>query len=798
MSSHQELERENQALRERLAQLSRASLRINEQPEFDHVLRELAESACQLTGARCGWIATLDGSGRIELASARGLAVEEREALVPYDGPSIHDLFAERTEPLRLDDVAVYAESHGLPAGSAPWTTLLGAPIAQRGERLGICCVADKRDGGPFTAEDEASLILLAAQAALIIDQALKQRDEQRARNDLETLIDTAPVGVLVFDAQTGRLRSINQEVRRIVGQMSPPDGSAEQLIDSLSFFRSTGEELPREEAHPALVQALQTSGTVRAEEITIRAADGRSVTTLVNATPILSADGEVESVVVSMQDMTPIEDLERLRAEFLGMVSHELRMPLAAVKGSVDTLLEASPELDPAEQTQFHRIIRNHAEHMRKQISDLLDVARIETGSLMISPEPIDPVTLVDDARSSFQSGGGRRELIFELAADLPWVIADRRRIVQVLGNLLANAARHSDDETEIQVAAAREGMFVAFTIADQGIGLTAERLPHLFRKFSRLEGERRERALDGSGLGLAISKGIVEAHGGRIRAESDGPGLGSRFTFTLPAAPEEAEVDLPPPPGRRPRARLRPRILCVDDDPQTLHAVREALTQAGYAPVLTGDPEAVPGLLAEHEPRLVLMDLMLPDSNGMDLMQEIHEHDDLPVIFLSVYGQDDVIARAFELGAEDYVVKPFSPTELAARIDAALRKRAAPELAQPDEPYRHKYLTIDYARRLVTVAERPVSLTALEYRLLVELSLHAGRAVSHERLLGQVWGASKERDSGPVRNLVQRLRRKLGDDPADPAYIVSEPRFGYRMPLPDPAEPEEDDSDD
>ena len=217
------------------------------------------------------------------------------------------------------------------------------------------------------------------------------------------------------------------------------------------------------------------------------------------------------------------------------------------------------------------------------------------------------------------------------------------------------------------------------------------------------------------------------------------------------------------------------------MDDDPQTLRYVRDALTRAGYAPVVTGDPEEVSRLMKEEAPRLVLLDLVLPGSDGIELMREIA---DVPVIFLSAYGQDEVVARAFDLGAADYVVKPFSPTELAARIRAALRRRSAPELAQPSEPYVRRDLTVDYAQRRVTVAGRPVDLTAIEYRMLVELSANAGRPLTHEHLRQRVWGPDKREDSAPVRNIVRRLRRKLGDDPDNPIYIFAEPRVGYRMP--------------
>ena len=785
MRNAEDLERENEALRDRLSRLSQASLRINESLDFDTVLQGVLDSACSLTGARYGVITLLDESGQIQDFVTSGLTAEERQRFEELpEGLKLFEHLSRITEPLRLRDFHSHTRALGLPEFRPPMAvssvlTFLAAPIRHLGESVGAFYVGEK--DVEFTPEDEETLVMFASQAALVIANARRYREEQRARADMETLVNTTPVGVLVFDAKTGGLTSVNREARRIVSDLCAPGGSAEQLLEVLTFRRADGREVSLEEF--PLAQALSTGETVRAEEIVLQAPDGRSVTTLINATSIRSEEGEVESVVVTMQDMTPMEEMERLRAEFLGMVSHELRTPLAAIKGSAATLTEAASDLDPAEMLQFFRIIGEQADYMRDLIGDLLDVARIETGELSVAPAPADVATLVDEARSRFQSGGGRNNLRIDLPPELPLVMADGRRIIQVLNNLLSNAARYSHEASAIGVSAVREGYHVAVSVTDEGRGIAAERLPHLFRKFSRIDGEDRRRDIGGSGLGLAICKGIVEAHGGRIWAESDGPGLGSRFTFTVPAVEEAVTLPAPPSRWRKTKTRERPRILCVDDDPQTLRHVRDALSKAGYSPIVTGDPEEVSRLMAEEAPRLVLLDLMLPGSDGMELMKDIRKIADVPVIFLSAYGQDEVIARAFDEGAADYIVKPFSPTELAARIRAALRKRAAPEVAEPSEPYVRGDLTVDYARHRVTVAGIPVALTAIEYRMLVELSANAGRALTHEHLLQRVWGPDKGEDTGPVRNIVKRLRRKLGDDPGNPTYILAEPSVGYRM---------------
>ena len=228
---------------------------------------------------------------------------------------------------------------------------------------------------------------------------------------------------------------------------------------------------------------------------------------------------------------------------------------------------------------------------------------------------------------------------------------------------------------------------------------------------------------------------------------------------------------------------------VLAVDDDPQALRYIRDTLAMSGYAPVVTGDPEDAIRLMAEENPQLALLDFMLPGTDGVELMQAIRATADVPVIFISAYGREDLIARAMDMGAVDYVVKPFSQTELAARIRAALRRRETP---QPEEPYVLGELIIDFAARRVTLAGQPLSLVPMEYRLLVELAANAGRVLTYEHILDRVWGERSKGDVRPIRTIAGQLRRKLGDDADHPVYIFTEPRVGYLMPKGRKAKPE------
>ena len=773
MSDNDEPGREIARLRERMARLSSASLRITESLDLEAVLREVVDSARLLTGAANAAITTVD---RVEQARdfiSSGLTPDQRRQLRDLpQGERLWSYLLQIPQPLRVDDLASHLDGLGIPTAPILRRSFLGAPIRHRGVNVGHFYLTNKDSGQRFTDEDEGILVLFASQAAMAIANAQAYRDERRARADLETLVDTSPVGVAVFEAKTGALVRFNREGQRMVAGLDPSGRAPEELLQILTVRRGDGEEFTFAEI--PLTRALGDAETVRAEEVVLSVPDGRSLRTLVNATPIRGRDGGVVSLVVTMQDLEPLEELERQRTEFLSMVSHELRAPLTSIKGSTATLLSATRELDPAEEREFHRIIDEQAEHMQGLISDLLDAGRIDSGTLSVTPQPTEVAALVDRARNTFLSAGPRHTIHIDLPPDLPLVTADRRRIAQVLNNLFANAARHAPESSPILVEAVRDGGYVAVSVTDRGRGIPPERLPHLFRKHGGGDGKGRGTR---HGLGLAICKGLVEAHGGRIRAASDGPGQGARITFTLPIAPGTVAASAPGPVPASREGRDPDRILVVDDDPHTLRFVRDALQTGGYAALVTGDAGDLGNVIRTERPALVLLDLVLPGADGIELMEQVPELTDLPVIFISAYRRDETIARALELGAADYIVKPFSPTELVARVRAALGRR--PE----GEPFELGNLRIRYDRREVTVAGRPVALTATEYELLRVLSLSAGRVVTQDALLRRIWGLRGGRKSEAVRSCVKKVRRKLGDSGSDPTYIFNQRGVGYRM---------------
>ncbi|MEA2432778.1 MAG: two-component system, OmpR family, operon response regulator KdpE [Actinomycetota bacterium] len=220
--------------------------------------------------------------------------------------------------------------------------------------------------------------------------------------------------------------------------------------------------------------------------------------------------------------------------------------------------------------------------------------------------------------------------------------------------------------------------------------------------------------------------------------------------------------------------------RVLVVDDDPQMLRAVENALKARGYGVFTADSGESALGVLAEEDLDLLLLDLGLPGIQGRDVIERLRGWSELPVIVISVRdGQDDKVA-ALDAGADDYVTKPFGMKELLARMRAVQRRMATDDVSDPILDF--EGLQIDLVRQLVRLDDQPIHLTPTEYRLLEAMATNPGKLLTHRWLLQSVWGQGYGTESHYLRLYVKQLRQKLKDSPAHPRWITTEPGLGYR----------------
>jgi two-component system KDP operon response regulator KdpE len=228
-----------------------------------------------------------------------------------------------------------------------------------------------------------------------------------------------------------------------------------------------------------------------------------------------------------------------------------------------------------------------------------------------------------------------------------------------------------------------------------------------------------------------------------------------------------------------------MKPRILIVDDEPELRRALSRSLEGYDYAVREAEDGTSALSAFEAFKPDVVLLDLMLPDMSGVDVCGELRRKHRTPIIILSVVGEEKTKVAALDRGADDYLTKPFGMGELLARVRVALRRGASDRLQQP--VISAGRLTIDLERRVVTLDDRGVQFTPTEYSLLKYLATNAGKVLTHAMILREVWGAEYADDTHVLRTCVNQLRSKLGDDPASPRFIRTDPGVGYRFVSPE-----------
>jgi two-component system KDP operon response regulator KdpE len=225
-----------------------------------------------------------------------------------------------------------------------------------------------------------------------------------------------------------------------------------------------------------------------------------------------------------------------------------------------------------------------------------------------------------------------------------------------------------------------------------------------------------------------------------------------------------------------------MNPRILVVDDEPQIRRFLRATLEAHGYEVGLAETGRAALEQLITWHPDVLLLDLGLPEIDGLEVCRRVREWSDLPIIVLSVRDREDDKVAALNQGADDYLTKPFGTNELLARIRVALRHSASRRA--PQEPViLVEDLGIDLGAHRVTVRNHEIHLTPTEYEILKTLAIHSGKVMTHEMLLKKVWGIDQQQDPAKLRVFINQLRRKIEDDPTQPRYIMTEPGVGYRF---------------
>jgi DNA-binding response OmpR family regulator len=227
------------------------------------------------------------------------------------------------------------------------------------------------------------------------------------------------------------------------------------------------------------------------------------------------------------------------------------------------------------------------------------------------------------------------------------------------------------------------------------------------------------------------------------------------------------------------------KPLLLVVDDDPTLVKLVSLNLEMDGYQVVTAANGETAIELIQKEQPALVLLDVMMPGMDGFQTCTRVREFSEIPIIMLTAKGGVEDVVHGLDIGADDYVVKPFSITELLARIKAVLQRSKFPqEPAQP--PFTSGQLSINFAHHQVTIDDKEVLLPPTEYRILCLLARNAGRVITHDNLLTEVWGKEYRSDTHILQVAVARLRKKLGDDSSNPKYIATRPGIGYTLKKP------------
>ncbi len=425
----------------------------------------------------------------------------------------------------------------------------------------------------------------------------------------------------------------------------------------------------------------------------------------------------------------------------------------------------------------------------MGRTIDDLLELSRIETSSVYQS-DAVALAGIIDEAVSRIRPAAEQAGITIDArGVDRGVEVSgDGRQLTSAISNLLDNAVKYSDAGSTVEVGAelGDEGR-VAVSVSDRGIGIPARDLERIFERFYRVD-QGRSRQTGGTGLGLAIVRHVAANHHGTVEVESR-LGEGSTFTLRIPAT-ATAGVAPSPDTGARPMTSM-PSVLVVEDEDSFVDALTVGLTREGFKVSIARDGAEALDLFDDIQPDLVLLDVMLPKVSGLDVCRELRSRSSVPIIMVTAKGAEIDTVVGLEVGADDYVTKPYRLRELVARMRAVLRRHPseAPPVAVAvagDDVVSVGDVSLDHQRHEVVIRGEEVRLPLKEFELLAMLLENAGRVLTRDTLIDRVWGADYVGDTKTLDVHVKRLRAKVEPDPAHPSHIVTIRGLGYKYDAP------------
>jgi PAS domain S-box-containing protein len=355
-----------------------------------------------------------------------------------------------------------------------------------------------------------------------------RTREAEELKSYSGNVIATMAEGLVAVDVE-GNITMVNRALEELSGF-----GRSELLGQRFVSRLFPGQD--REKAIEAIEKA-RGEGVLRDADLNLNRFDGKEVAVSLSAATLRDSEGKPQGMVIILHDMSKEREAERLKSEFISTISHELRTPLTSIEGFVSLILGGKVGEVPAKQQDFLKIVQTQSKHLGDLIKNLLDFSRFVTGKMEIEKHPVSVESIINEVVSAmsaqFQTKGFKVDI--EVEKGMPQVPGDGEKLGMVLSNILGNALKFNEGQGKVKVIAKRQNDNIFVSVTDNGIGVAKENIGKLFRRFYQVDSTL-TRKIGGAGIGLAISREIVLAHGGKIRAESQGLGKGSAFSFTIP----------------------------------------------------------------------------------------------------------------------------------------------------------------------------------------------------------------------------------------------------------------------